>query len=224
MSIGVALSRFAAVVLAGLVLTGCGNDPDRSGLPAIKVVRDAFGGKPAGQDARDTITAAQIDGAGVPVLLAVQRKVDEGNTLIPVATNLGTVQWTDIAGGGLLTRSGVLVGTRGLGNDLLNADISGLLAALRAGGGRGAPRLELRLRADNVVERTRYSCDVVRVGRERLEYLGRAFETDRFEERCQDGPAAVVNRYWIDDSGKIRQQEVMVSPQAGVMSLSLLRG
>jgi hypothetical protein len=218
------LLRLAFAALAGVALAGCGNDPERASFAAFDLVRDSIGGRPAGPDARETVTAEQVDAAGTPVLLAVAREADLGSTLVPVAANLGTVQWVDIAGGGLLTREGVLVGTRGLGPDLLNADISGLLAALRVGGGQAVPRLELRLRPDNVVERTRYSCDIVRVGRERLTYLGRSFDTDRFEERCRNGADSVVNRYWIDDSGQLRQQEVLVSPQFGIMDLSLLRG
>lgn len=221
----------ARMVLAALALAGlaaCGNDPERTGIPAVQVVRDALaqGRAPAGSDARETITAAEIDAAASAVLLAVSREDDRGSTLIPLAANLGVVQWTDVAGGGLLTRDGVLVGTRGLGHDLLQADVSGLLAALRAGGTRDVPRLELRLRPDNVVERTRWVCDVVRAGRERiaLAIVDRAVDTDRFEERCRSGEATLVNRYWIDDSGRIRRQDVVVGPEFGVLELSLLRG
>ena len=179
---------------------------------------------PEGEDARDVMTAARLDAAGVPVLLAVVRSVDQGNTLIPLAANLGTVQWTDAAGGGLLTRDGLLVGTRGLGNDLLTAEVGAVRAALRAGGRRGVPRVETRLRPDNVTIRQRYVCDVVPVGRETLEHYGLSFATTVYEERCDGDRVGTPNRYWVDAGGAVRRQEVRVSKRAGILEISLLRG
>jgi hypothetical protein len=142
--------------------------------------------------------------------------------LVPVSTGAdGTVQWRDAGGAGLLMRSGVLVGTRGLGFDLLTVDARGLRSALGQGGGSGVTRVERRLRGDNSVETLSFTCDIVSIGRERLALFGTNYETSHYEERCS-GPYDFVNQYWVG-SGIIRKSEVFVSREAGIIELSVLK-
>ena len=204
--------------------SACSSDTEPAEYPIFQTGYDLIRPKTKGEDARDVMTAERLDTAGSPVLLAVTRSVDQGNTLIPISANRGTVQWTDIAGGGLLTRGGVLVGTRGLGHDLLTADAAGLRAALAAGGGTRVNRIETHLRADNVQIRRQYLCDVMPVGRDTLSFYGSTFEAVVYEERCRGEGETRVNRYWLDGGGVVRRQEVVVSDEAGVLELSLLRG
>ena len=175
-------------------------------------------------DARRVLSAAVLAQVDKPVLLAIVREADRGVAMAPVGVGAdGTVQWRDGTGAGLLLRGGVLVGTRGLGFDLLTVDDAGLRAALGAGGGRDVPRVERRLRGDNVVVAERLFCDVVAVGRERLDYYGRSHATTRFEERCAGDESAFVNTYWLGTAGLIRRQAVRVGPRAGVLETVVLR-
>ena len=219
--------RALALMLA-LALAGCAVGSDREArAPFLRAVLDATRGAvgrgPVPVDARDVIDAAFLDAAGGPVLLAVPRLTDTGNTLIPVARNRGTVQWTDIAGAGLLTRDGVLVGTRGLGHDMMGADASATRAALRMGGGARLPRVEHRLTPDNRSVRLHYLCDVVPVGREVLRFYGPIHATTIYEERCLGEGPPLRNRYWVDGGGVVRRQAVAVSPEVGILDIDLLR-
>lgn len=214
-------------VFVSLALAGCqiSNEEEAGptfGQTARAVLAKQFGQAPEIPDARKIITAELLAQSPDPILLIVQKKQDTAGVLVPVSTGAdGTVQWRDAGGAGLLMRDGVLVGTRGIGFDLLTVDARGLRAALGQGGGQDIARTERRLRGDSTVETLDFLCDVVPTGRETLSLYGRGYVTSRYEERCS-GDVDFVNRYWVG-GGIIRKSEVFVSPEAGVLELTVLK-
>jgi len=220
---GIALA-IATAVLAGCQLTNDERETPTLGDASRAIVANLLGRGAETIDARDAITPAILAQVGTPVLLIVQRDVDQGVTLVPAGVGAdGTVQWRDATGAGLLTRGGVLVGTRGIGFDLLTVDARGTRAALAAGGGRDVLRVERHLRSDDVIVTRDYLCDVVAVDRQVLAFYGRNYPTAIFEERCAGEGPSFVNRYWVGGDGAVRRSEVLVSPEAGVLELNLLR-
>lgn len=222
------LKSALGAVAAAAVLTGCQftNDDERGPTfaeTARAIITDQFGqgGEPA-PDARQIITPELLAQSPDPILLIVQKNIDTAGVLVPVSRGAdGTVQWRDLGGAGLLMRDGVLVGTRGIGFDLLTVDARELRRALAAGGARDVARTERRLRGDNTVEVLDLICDVVPIGRERLTLFGSSYDTSLYEERC-GGNRPFVNRYWVG-GGVVRKSEVFVSTEAGVIELSLLK-
>ncbi|MEM7641513.1 MAG: YjbF family lipoprotein [Pseudomonadota bacterium] len=173
-------------------------------------------------DARDVLTPDLIAASPTSALLAVSQQLDVGYTLIPQAINGDTVQWIDASGGGLIRRDGLLVGTRGLGFDLLTADLADLSRALRTGGRQDVRRVERILGGDNQIRAFTYYCDVVPMGRELLNVYGRIDATTLFEERCSgDGPA-FTNRFWLRQDGLIVRSVERVSVEYGALELTLI--
>lgn len=207
-----------------LALAGCGSD-DLPESPLGTAARTVGGlvlpGDPA-PDARAVLTPEALAASPTAVMLLVTERTDRGLTLVPLSVNRGTEQWTDADGGGILRRHGILVGTRGLGFDLLTADVDGLARALRAGGGRDVLRVNRHLRGDDRIAVRRYLCDVVAVGSETLAFYGRSVRTTVWEERCQGEEDAFVNRYWRENDGTVRRSRERVSPEVGHVDLSLL--
>lgn len=174
-------------------------------------------------DARQVLTPALLNGSSTPVLLIVLMQVDTGLTMIPSAANLGAEQWRDRGSGAILRRDGILVGTRGLGHDLLSADVSALARALRNGGGEDVLRINRVLNGENQVVATQYLCRVAATGRETLEFYGVRHATTIYAEECTgDGPA-FANRYWVDSSGIVRRSQERISEELGVLDIQLLR-
>ncbi|MCK0168773.1 YjbF family lipoprotein [Jannaschia sp. S6380] len=207
-----------------LALTACGSDdlPDTPlGTAARTVGGLVLPGEPV-PDARAVLTPEMLANSPTAVMLLVTERTDRGLTLVPLTVNRGTEQWIDANGGGILRRDGILVGTRGLGFDLLTADVAPLAAALRAGGGTNVLRVNRHLRGDDRIEVRRYFCDVRPVGGETLTFYGRNFRTTVFEESCTGEGDAFVNRYWREGDGTIRRAVERVSPETGHVELSLL--
>lgn len=216
------LMRLSALLLAGLTLSACGNEEAPGGLVGTvgTTLVERLRGSEKPVDARRELTPERLASSPTSVLLIVVEKTDTGYTALPVAAGAGTVQWIDGTGGGLLTRDGVLVGTRGFGFDLMQAEVAPLRAALAAGGGRGLVRVEYRLNGAAERVRERFLCDLVATGGQTLAFFGKGYATRVFEERCAGATRSFVNRYWLDQGGGMRQSAVDLGPAAGVLRLS----
>jgi hypothetical protein len=220
-----AMIRAPALLLAATAwLAACGNDEaDQSSVDLLlDVLPLPSEQEEAVPDARAVLTPALLAGSPTSVLLAVPRIRGVGYTLIPQAVNGDAVQWIDAAGGAMIRRDGILIGTRGLGFDLHTAEIAALSAALRSGGARDVLRVNRVLTGDNEIVVRRYLCDVVPVRRETLDIYGRRDSTTVYEERCEgDGPG-FVNTFWLRDDGLIVRAAERVSPETGIVELTLV--
>lgn len=212
--------RCVAVLLSGVTLAACGNTPSRSPLATMTgQVAGALRPAPDVADARAVLTPALVAASATSVLLVIQRTSDTAFTMVPVAANLDTVQWRNASDTGLLRRDGVVVGTRGLGFDLLTADAPGLAAAFAAGGARDVRRVNRHLAGEGGIVARAWSCDVRLLGAERLEYYGRSFETRVFEEVCRAGDDGFTNRYWVEGDGTVRRSVERISPEVGDLEI-----
>ncbi len=207
-----------------LALAACSNDPASESVSSsvTQTIAARLKGAEAPVDARKVLTPAQIASSPTSLLLVVLETKDISLTAYPIASSFGTVQWTDATGGGLLTRDGVLVGTRGLGFDLMQAETEPLRAALRAGGGRDVLRVEHRLNGASEQVRERFFCDVVPVGQETLDFFGTRHATRVFEERCRGDARAFVNRYWLDGGDTVRQSATDLGAPTGIITIGRL--
>ncbi|WP_371155580.1 YjbF family lipoprotein [Jannaschia sp. 2305UL9-9] len=178
---------------------------------------------PATPDARQVLTPELLNGSSTPVLLVVLQEANTAFTMIPTAVNFGTEQWRDSGSGAFLRRNGILVGTRGLGFDLLTADVAGLSQALRQGGGEDVLRVNRVLNGQDQVVAMRYLCRVIPVGRETLDFYGARHGTTIYDEVCEGSGAPFVNRYWVDSSGTVRRALEQVTETFGQVEISLLR-
>jgi hypothetical protein len=216
----------AAAVLAGLAACGGGSGADEDVLLTALAGRlgavTGQGAEPV-PDARAVLTPALVAGSPTPLILLVVEETDSGSTLVPLAANRGTVQWRDAAGGGLLRRDGILVGTRGFGFDLHTADVAPLAAALRAGGGEGVERVNRFIDGENQIVAMQYLCSVRPVRGEALNLYGRVVQTVVYEEACIDDGPAFVNQYWVDGSGTVLRSREFVHPVSGVVDITVLR-
>ncbi|MGR3462109.1 MAG: YjbF family lipoprotein [Roseovarius sp.] len=136
-------------------------------------------------------------------------------TLAPVARNGDVTVWQTLDGITLSFRDGVLIATRGLGDDLMSADVGGTLAMLR---GTGAPGHYPQLRSyldgeDRTVFRS-FQC--------RRDARPGAGPPRRITERCVSPRDETTNTYWLDQTGKITRSRQWVSPAIDYMETERL--
>lgn len=202
----------AALAALGL-LAGCGD----GGNPAFKaaVARIQSLGRPAPKaPTADQIRArltpevlAQIEGG---VLIATIPAREASAALFEAGRNGPVVTYVTPDGISLSLDRGVLVATRGLGFDLMTADVDEPQAALRAGGATtGAVRIHRYLDGENQVVLRSLVCRYARAG-------GAVTET------CRTPGATIENRY-VMGAGGIDASRQWVGPETGYVRIEHIR-
>jgi hypothetical protein len=106
---------------------------------------------------------------------------------------------------------GVLVATRGFGDDLITMESRGVLETLRAGGGTLTRRMET-LDAQDQVLTDSFACTIAPAGEETVNLGLREATLRRFDENCRSAAIIFDNIYWVDGSGSIVASRQYVSP------------
>lgn len=207
-----------------LILAGCGDlAANKTGVDLVTgLARQVTGAGQAPQaaaasDPRRALTRAMIDQSEVPVILIVVIDRDAAATLIAAGVNGDKVTWVSADGIGVILRNGFLIGTRGLGDDLMGADVNGSQMALRRGG--TSTRIHDYLTGTDQVVRRSFQCQIATVGPESIEILERTYATTRIDETCADGTTSFVNSYWVGADGTIWKSRQWVSALVGALEI-----
>ena len=122
-----------------------------------------------------------------------------------------------------LADPGVLIATRGLGEDLHIADAAQTIAALADGRGGSARRTHVTVGADQQARGTGIDCTLATAGRETLTLGERQRPALRIEERCDGPQGSFTNIYWRDPTRPVIWQSVQwIGPEVGSIRLQFL--
>ena len=213
--------RSWVVALAGiLLLTACSSDKTTKPLETLSQAAALLTGPPQKPlDIRATYTPDLLATVTQPLLAAEMPARKANATMVVVGENAGHRTWVAADGIMLITKDGVLTGTRGFGRDLMVSDISAVLPALRAGSGSAAREMT-RIDDEGLVTPYRYDCVIARGGSQQVDLISRQVATRLITETCADvatpdaGPT-FTNRYWLDGAGRIRQSDQWIGPDYG---------
>lgn len=222
------LTRAAGALVALALLAACGTARDEA-LPKLitGLASRANDGAPATADqVRAQITPEFLAQVTQPLLMAEIPSRDALATLVPIGVNGSWQSWASPDGVGLTLSRGILGATRGLGYDLLGADLTGVSGAIAAGQGT-ATRVHSFLDGENQVDQRIWTCRYVAEGRETITLTGGAqHATTRVQETCTPNGAGTgfENTYWRGTGdGVIRQSRQWAGPQSGYVLLQQLR-
>lgn len=153
--------------------------------------------------------APEVANAGPgDVLLVKILARDAVAPMTKVAENGGAITWISPGKVTMSFEDGILVGTRGLEDDLMGVDPIGVRAALNAGGGTAMRRQSFLTSEDQIVTRD-LTCEVTSLGPEELQTIGGARKATKLEEDCE-GPALVFkNTYWMAGGEIIRSRQAV---------------
>jgi hypothetical protein len=201
-------------------LAGCASDPTlpaatttlaastQAVLGRLALLRPA---PPAAAPA--PLTRARIDASARPlrIITLEARRVTDA---VAETHRIGDVAVHRTVPGLLFAfRDGVLVATRGLGPDLMSADVPSAASLRRASGGHR--RVHDYLTGTDATLRLALDCTLAPGGSETLDLFGLALPTRIVVERCAAPGLAIENRYWFDAQGRIRQAREWIGPAAG---------
>lgn len=142
--------------------------------------------------------------------------------LTKIADNGDTVTWISPGQVSLTLRGGILIATRGLNEDLMGADVSGVRAALIAGGGTAA-RTHSYLNSEDQILLRDVSCTIMPDGPEQIATITGVRDAFKYTEACLGSNLAFTNTYWLDaPSGKIVQSRQVVAATTGFLQINPL--
>lgn len=218
------LAKAATVVAALAALAACNSRGESSPvlglatavLPALAQVPGLAPEVPAPAPGFGTADIAANPGAyrlihmpllGGPVL--ARRIVDNPTSETFLAQNGFSASYRD----------GILVATRGLGEDLLAAQVNGVRAAVAAGSGATVRTHDMIGDLDQIVPET-FNCVVATAGRETVDLGVREVQATKITETCRGTRTGFTNTYWLDGSGEIVTSLQFVSVVANYVRLA----
>ncbi len=222
--------RPAFGLLAALMLSGCGNAPETAsaqlGIPLAKqllVTAGSLGHRQSDTPADPTANPALrnvLVQAGTPFYGVAIAKVQYISVMAPYGQNGPVQTWASGTHETISLKDGILVATRGFGNDMMTSiapnqsQISSAVGAFR--------RVYYYLDGGDQSKSLEFDCTYAKSGAEALTILGLSYDTHRVSETCANRTIQFENVYWFDSSNKLRQSLQFVSPELVNMRLQRL--
>ncbi|QPK90948.1 YjbF family lipoprotein (plasmid) [Bacillus velezensis] len=206
------MNNFTKTLCSGLILAGlsaCGPlNQDGLGTTFLNAGRSLTGIGADDAPAVPAISPAVANAAPGDVLLVKIIARDAVAPMTKVAQNGRNITWISPGQVTMAFEDGILVGTRGLDDDLMGVDPIGVRAALNAGGGTAQRRQSFLTSEDQIATRD-LTCDITRVGREDVQIIGGARTATKFEEDCKGPALEFKNTYWLAGGEIIRSRQAV---------------
>lgn len=166
------------------------------------------------------LTRAQIEAQPVDLLRISIISREATSVFTKVAENGPRVTWQSGQGVGVILQGGLVIGTRGIGDDVMGSDVSGAVSSLR-GGGNHLRTLEF-LNGLGQIERRTYRCQTVRSRNDDIMIFDVTYATTIMEETCTGDAGEFKNTYWVDRNGVIWQSRQWISDGVGYLGYQRL--
>jgi Group 4 capsule polysaccharide lipoprotein gfcB, YjbF len=203
------IKHLLPLLVAGF-LTACGSEPQENTvlgpyLQGLQNLGRSAPVSPSAEDIRDQITPeVRAELGGAPLMIAVLEKNNLASVLIEERRNRNLVTYFTPDGISLTLKDGVLVGTRGLGFDLMSADVADILPAIQRNG-REVVRIHRYLDGEDQIVIQSFVCD----------FQGRREVT----ETCYGDGLKIENSYRINGAGKIIFSRQWIGVEQGYVRL-----
>lgn len=190
--------RTVAIILSAIVLSGCAQlaslNPLRTGTTEVAI--------PATQVPTQQISIPALGARGF---------------VTQFAQNDGVVTWKTADNTTFAFRQGVIVSTRGLGDDLMGADVAQTLSALRGGAEDWGPRVHGYMNAEYQSYFMSFQCRRTASDRDNVQIGDRIVSATRTTETCLNDEIQIENAYWRNGNGVMVKSRQWVSPGVGYM-------
>lgn len=157
-------------------------------------------------------------------LRVVLPKTGAEATLAPVSRRDDVTVWQTLDGITVTFRGGVLIATRGLGDDLMSSDVQNTLAMLRGTvSSQYYPQIRSYLDGENQTLFRSYQCrrSDLSVQQTRIGTITRSLT--RVTEDCVSPDNETTNTYWLDPTGAVLKSRQWVRPDIGYMETEYVR-
>jgi len=173
-------------------------------------------------DPRTVLTRAALDAIETPLILAILPQQGLFSSLNLLTVNGGVGTWTTPDEITVSFRDGVLVSTRGLGQDMMTSDMSGTLAALNGRASGYYRRFQGTLDGQSGIDYRTFQCRVASRAPETIVIVERAQATTRTEEACASPGLEVTNVYWRGSDGVMWKSRQWINEDIGYLETERL--
>lgn len=210
---------------AALTLTACSNNPDEpkfsERMKKLLTRQQAAKAQTAGEIDIDALLKAT---APKPLMMATLK--DRGNAksvLLEIERNGAYRTYSTPFRQTIVTRQGLVIATRGLGDDLMAtvaSDSKSLIRARRAG---KATRVMDFLNAAGDTLRYSFSCEMTVTGTAQVKQGAVNSSTTEMTETCTAAQYQFTNTYNVDGSGEILASQQWLGAGLGTAEMKVLR-
>lgn len=215
--------RTLVLIMALLGVTACG--PLAQNQPSVRVLEGlANAGSDFWEektDPREVLTREMIDTAPNDLLLFAPVSEELASVFARTSRSGDLIAWVSDEDVSLTLYDGIVVATRGLGNDLMGADVGLVYRSVVSGRGRTV-RVHEYLNGEDQIIRSEYACNIAVLRSETIEIFQRKHQTRVISETCTGDAGGFRNLYWIDAAGMIWQSRQWVSPRVGAVDIQIL--
>ncbi|MBU2992167.1 YjbF family lipoprotein [Octadecabacter sp. 1_MG-2023] len=185
----------------------------QSGMPGDSTAAAVVEAPPA-------LTRAYIDAQDTNLLRVSIIDREATGLIFAVGRNGEKVTWNSPDGLSFVLEGGFLVGTRGLGDDVMGSDVSGARSALRSGG--SYLRTIDFLNGLSQIERSVYQCEMEETRTDELTIVEKTYATTILEETCTGENHSFKNTYWRGVDGIVWQSRQWISAGVGYLGYQRL--
>lgn len=217
--------RLVMALAGGLaLLAGCTNTP--GGIGGVEILKNmqkarAAGAAPAALD--PAALSKALASTTEPVILIVTEATKTPNLSLRIGSNGDFDTYANQSRQSLTLKDGLIVATRGLGDDLLSSSTGGAEALIRARKA-GTVKREMRfLNAENQVIQRDFTCAIAPGPVTDVPSATGTFRATQVVERCVRPGLTLDHAYFVNAQGQIVQSRQWVGPRNGYLLVQQLK-
>jgi Group 4 capsule polysaccharide lipoprotein gfcB, YjbF len=211
------------LIVLALLLAGCGSDrPAAGGMQQVRGLVNGLvqlGRRPAATPPA-IVTRAAVLALGAPQISITIPARNGFAYMGQLGVTGPVVNWQTADHISLALRDGILVQTRGLGDDLMSADVPTPTTLQQQG--QTFTRAYYHLDGSDRTLQRNFTCTSANVGAAQIEVLEQVYDTKYITETCTNGGATLTNEYWFEADQTLRRSIQWISPGVGAVQIDLL--
>ncbi|MBC7479838.1 MAG: YjbF family lipoprotein, partial [Pseudorhodobacter sp.] len=201
--------RYLLLTLAAVVtLSACGDDPSfkaygGGAFPLLAALKAKTAPSPILGATNDPAIRAGIvnfraglQKEGQPLILASNASLKFGTLLAPFGGSNGVETWSSTGYQTISLRDGMMVATRGFGQDLMSSVLPST-ATIAAAQGTTTRRYSYLDGADKM-QSVDFACQLAPAPPESIEVVAKPYVTRKVTEACSGPKGSFTNEYWFD--------------------------
>ncbi|WP_235931363.1 YjbF family lipoprotein [Paracoccus xiamenensis] len=231
------MNNVAGLMATALLLAACGTPDDEAQGTILGQLRQAVGptmGRVTGNAdqaeaqqkaplSADEMAARALAANPAPLILVGLESSGATQVMAMTGENGGMRTYMTPNEQALITRGGMLTGTKGLGHDLSVAEVDNVAALIRSRRSGQATRINRYLEGDGVERPLPMNCTVAIGGGKSFAFAGTGWNATQVVETCQGGGIEVQNSYLVSASGQIPVSRQWISPNLGYVTIQTIR-
>ncbi|MGO4906797.1 YjbF family lipoprotein [Pseudorhodobacter sp. W20_MBD10_FR17] len=214
------------LLLAIFGMSACSSETEGTGTAVmykavIAATQAGMGAKDSPASASLGVTRAALQSIAVPLKLVTIESRGAQAAIFKIGANGNVETWASQDKKSLSMRNGIIVASRGLGEDLMSAAVP-KVAQLQHENTTHL-RVHTVLDGEDKPVQLQFECRMIGQVAETITVVERNYATHRTTETCSGPSGRFSNTFWIEAGGKIRKSHQFLSNSIGYVTVEQLQ-